>query len=158
MRNVNRWDWVTEFVKDGVETYRDFWLNYDVEDVEPTERDLAETTEKIQIKFDGMDIVTAHPENSRENITRWLTENGIHYDNLILSGLTDKATLPYRYYIDDSPNLAKNLRGSGKFLYLYDQLWNRNISGYWLIRIRTLRDVLLGRSKPLSAAIPRDVE
>jgi len=147
---ITEFNWWTQHFDEDVgrkilDRYIHAWDYYDPDAIEPYERDLATITFELRECFDGLDIVTQHPESCRDRIQKWLCRWDVNYDRLFLVGNTDKATLDYYDYIDDNPLLAESLkRDPTKELYLYDQPWNRMVRPRrGLTRIRHLREILL---------------
>ena len=146
---ITDWNWLGDFVgiERAGEIYTRFWEYVkSPDDIKPTEPHLSETVGLIRQRVKSVDIVTAHPESCRPNITVWLHYYGIPFDKLVLSGSTSKGELAYDAYVDDNPLLPLEVP-SGRTVFLYDQLWNRMIrpTDYpfiRVIRVYSIMDVL----------------
>jgi len=99
---------------------------------------LPALTEAALDHFD-MDIVT-NRNHVDEQVEDWLTEKGIHYNDLVINDREiSKSTLDYDIYIDDNPNLHGYCN-----LLLVDQPWNQSVDteGSWTRRVHSAEDAL----------------
>lgn len=105
----------------------------DLEKILPTEENLREKLIPLHNLYE-LDIVTSsiiidNNENRGKYILLgWLEKHKIPYNEFVhLDSKKSKSDLEYDYYIDDSPFLAEEVEKKGKFIFLYDQPWNRHI-------------------------------
>lgn len=117
-------DWATV----PVELYVHAWTKFGWENIDPYEASAGRIIEEFSDRFETS-IVTAHTEESRENIEQWLKHWGINVP-LVLSGTINKSVLLYSAYIDDHPRLAEHIaKMPTKSLALIDRPYNRNLTG-----------------------------
>ena len=123
--------------------YRDAWKNYKWHQIMPYERDVGILTACLT-GYGHVDVVTAHEDEDRQNIATWLAANGVHYQNLILSGRNRK-TEAYNYdvYIDDYYKTLKRASDAGKIAICFNQPWNRDQDVGKAHRINSLGEVPL---------------
>lgn len=66
---------------------------------------------------------------------------GVHYDAIIRTH-ESKTDLDYDVFIDDKPSMANELK-ENQILYLYDQLWNKDVKeSQNVIRVYNWEDIL----------------
>ena len=103
---------------DCIEVMSEIWRNR-WQTVPTTESYIGNKVFKLYERH-KVDIVTARKE--REIIERWLEANSIPYHDFIVE--ERKENLDYDIFIDDNPNLYKNLP-KDRIQFLYDRPWNR---------------------------------
>lgn len=119
---------------DFLESVKKLWYE-NWENIQPTEKDLDK---KLELLFNlhKLDIVTncvtLDDADKRllgkDNLLKWLKKYNIPYHNFVPLGMNNnKADLSYDYFIDDNPILAKEIESNGKFIFLYDRPWNKEI-------------------------------
>ena len=125
---INEWHSVTRIAgfseDESWKFYRDIWKRYKYYQLQPFDRNVGLVTLDIKNLCNRLDVVSAHSEDDRENIHNWLTSHDIHYDNLILSGMTPKVEFPYQVYIDDYFKTLKKVTVAGRIGICYNQLYN----------------------------------
>lgn len=92
-------------------------------------RDAMEYIAKV--RGDKIKVITARGFVGLEDIAyeateKWLDENGIIYDEIILTG--DKSEPEYDILIDDAPHHIEDAIMMGKGAILFDQAWNRHMT------------------------------
>ena len=111
--------------------YRTLWVKFNLDAIQPFERDVSFWVKKLMDLGHTIDIVTSHSGEGDEvqPIRDWLTKWGIVYNKIEFVGPKGKKeTLDYDVYIDDSPYLAKALSDTKtKHLLIYSQPWNASI-------------------------------
>ena len=105
------------------EIFNQCWQQWDT--LEPMEFALAQKIKTLRGMHDGLDIVTAAPQDAKQNMTKFLKKHGIKYDSIICE--ENKETLDHTTYIDDSPHMAEKIFRAGKTALLYTQPWNIDI-------------------------------
>ncbi len=133
---VNHWDFFGSLGIDRVEFDRIFelaWKNW--RDIPPCETMLSQKVRDLS-KLGKVSIVTARSTSSIPSVKAWLSDKKISYNDMIVVDYGPlKSALEFDVFIDDSPLNAKNIAESGKLILLFDQPWNRDISGEGIIRI-----------------------
>ncbi len=111
------------------------------EEIPPLEEGLAEKVRRLS-ELGKVYVVTGRPADERERVILWLRKHGIGYERLVV-GVTDKVSLGYEVYIDDSPVVAVQGSRSGRLVLLRDQPWNREVgSNFYIRRIRGLEEAI----------------
>ncbi len=103
-----------------------------------TEDNIVDSVKKLA-NISYVDIVTDVRESHLQYIKMWLNDKGIIYENFVSSNGT-KTNLDYDVFIDDSPSIAQKASQIGKICLLYDQPWNRKVTGKKITRIKNLND------------------
>jgi len=93
------------------------WSNWSR--LEPQDVNQAATLKGL--KFD---VVTSIEPFYTQFVTKWCLLHNINYSNLIQKP-NHKEELDYDIFVDDNPNLAKDIKDN-QILLLYRQEWNKN--------------------------------
>jgi len=137
--DVISWTFWNDFdisIDEAFDIFAEVWSDW--KNLPPTEHNLQDKVMKLT-KICSIDVVTAVQKNYLQYIKKWLNDKGIIYENFVSSDST-KANLDYDVFIDDSPSIAQKSSQIGKICLLYDQPWNRKVTGKNIIRIKNLND------------------
>jgi len=133
---VNHWDFFGRLNIDRVEFDRIFelaWKNWRA--IPPCETMLSQKVRDLS-NLGKVSIVTARSTSSIPSVKAWLSDKMISYDDMIVVDYGPlKSELEFDVFIDDSPLNAKNIAATGKLVLLFDQPWNRDVSGEGIVRI-----------------------
>ena len=143
-RSINKWAFWNDLGISTREFFRIFseaWSRW--EEIKPTEENIAESM-KILHQICSLDVVTGRTKDTLRYVKKWLEKHQIQYNRFIaVSSWQHKLYLPYEFYIDDSPDLARLAPRRKKIVLLYDQPWNTEIKeGVWVKRINNLSEAI----------------
>jgi len=137
----------------------EFWAVFEfcnIYDLKSIDNNAHKYIKKLAKKHE-IDIVTARKKTERNGVKRALTrlglKQGVHYNKIVLTlkeGIESKIELDYEIYIDDNPNLAKDIIKKPyyepkdyKQMLLWQQPWNWRIeSGNGVQRVRGWKDIM----------------
>ena len=123
--DISYWDWPTD--EFGLETFiqlTDEEWKERTSNIEPCESEIAEKVSTLSDTFD-IDIVTAR-SGCKDSMSQWIEEHGITEYQSFFTGIDDKPSLGYDYYVDDNPNMVGKLNES-QVLFLRERSWNRPV-------------------------------
>ena len=133
-----------------------FWVFFDLcksEHLESLDPKAPKYIKKLFNKH-HIDIVTARKESERGLIEKTLKDigliQGIHYANLVITPRLEhspKIEYDYDIYIDDNPNLAKDVQAIQQFedrvMLMWVQPWNWMIEGgHGVYRVKSWKDIM----------------
>lgn len=143
-RSINKWAFFNDLGISTREFFRIFskaWARW--EEIKPTEENIAESM-KTLYQLSSLDIVTGRSRDTLRYVKNWLEKHQLSYNRFVaVSAWQHKIYLPYEFYIDDSPDLARLASRSKKMVLLYNQPWNVGIKeGAWVKRINNLGEAI----------------
>ena len=143
-RSVNKWAFWGDLGISTSEFFRIFskaWSRW--EDIRPMEDNIAQTMNTLS-QLCTLDIVTGRTRDTLGYVKNWLKKHQIPYNRFIaVSVWARKIRLPYEFYIDDSPDLARLAAPNRKIVLVYNQPWNMHIKeGPWVKRINNLSEAV----------------
>lgn len=133
----------TELTKDSITCWK-FWedpqinieLDYavvffrksweDWENLPATEENLDQKVDKLS-EYGTIDIVTNVDETHLKYVKKWLDNGKINVNEVKHAAGSEKISLPYNLFIDDSPSLANLAKANNKNCFVYHQQWNIHI-------------------------------
>lgn len=140
--DIQAWEWVSEelIFEEFMGIVANLWADEPLR-FQPMEEGLSSTLQELS-EVATFDIVTArngdfHEPHAKHNFDStnqgmeyWLEHHGIDSHRVFKSvhPNSTKATLGYDYYVDDKPELARNL-GSGQHQFLVKRPWNTGVRG-----------------------------
>jgi 5'(3')-deoxyribonucleotidase len=142
--DIVSWDWVENARRYGFPdpeaVAQDFWRIYDLFDtthlrraIPPVDPVACAAVKWLVKRGHDVHIVTSNKPRAEESIRSWLFGHGLELPLDIIGRMTasQKAELPYDYYIDDAPGLAEavNKLADGRIvkLFLVPQPYNRHV-------------------------------
>lgn len=112
----------------------------------PLEENIGERVARLNL-FGQVDIVSGRSTRHLPYVKSWLRHHGIKYSSIFL-GVPQKSSLHHHIFIDDSPLEAVKIAGTGRYVLLRDQPWNRHIAeGRLILRVRSLEEAIEKLSK-----------
>lgn len=143
------------FYKDWSMSEAVFWTFFDLcknEELDAIDPKAPKYAKKLLKQYD-LDIVTARKESERGLVEETLNNIGMfegeHYDNIVITPRLEhspKINYNYDIYIDDNPNLAKDVKAlfpNGPALLLWQQPWNwMVVSHYGVYRVSGWKDIM----------------
>jgi len=143
-RSIKKWAFWSDLGLSTREFFRIFskaWSRW--EEIKPMEENVGESM-KILHKLCSLDVVTGRTKDTLRYVKNWLEKHQISYNRFVaVSSWRRKIYLPYDYYIDDSPDLARLAARREKMVLLYNQPWNAEIKeGAWVKRINNLSEAI----------------
>jgi len=161
-RGINKWAFWSDLGISSREFFQIFskaWSRW--EEIKPMEENVAESIKTLQ-QFCSLDVVTGRTKDTLKYVKNWLEKHQISYDRFVaVSSWQHKIYLPYEFYIDDSPDLARLAPRRKKMVLLYNQPWNTEIKeGVWVKRINNLNEAIeiLKRRRCLSPTQPTHIK
>lgn len=135
------WDWIPREldIDEFLSMTEDQWKRRMFDELPPEEENLPQTVESLSRRY-PVDIVTSRV-GCDEAIQDWLEHYGITHYNQFVSGESGKASLDYKFYIDDNPKLADSIDGD-QVLFLVRQSWNRGVEAENVIPVNSVREVV----------------
>lgn len=133
--DMEDWQWaLDEFGEDRF--LNAMWHAWTIrpDDVEPMEPNISESVRELyeHDAVDELDIVTRHPSHVTgvtQSKREWLAEHDIPHNDFHAIGFS-KADLGYDIYIDDSPQLVREVnRLEDSRMFLYSQPYNEGADG-----------------------------
>ena len=143
-RSIKKWAFWSDLGISTREFFRIFskaWSRW--EEIKPMEENVAEKM-KILHQLCLVDVVTGRTEDTLGYVKKWLEKHKISFNRFVaVSSWKYKLHLPYEFYIDDSPDLARLAERRKKIVLLYNQPWNTEIKeGAWVKRINNLSEAI----------------
>jgi len=93
-------------------------------------------------------VVTARGAQTRRDTVSWLRRHGIEADEVRFHAIKSEAGC--HAYLDDAPHIVDELRGAGRFAFVYDAPYNRHVAGPRVSRIAEFAERLLDPAFDLS--------
>lgn len=81
----------------------------------------------VTSRFHGIPELKLHKKIIVQNTMECLDWHSIYYDDVCF--LEDKSKVDCDIYLDDAPHNIKNLKDTGYFTVIFDQLYNRHLDG-----------------------------
>ena len=133
-----------------------FWIFFDLAKTEKLDAIDPKAPKYIKklFKQHSIDIVTARKESERGLVIRTLKNIGIfegeHYANLVITPRLEhspKIKYDYDIYIDDNPNLARDVQAIQQFedrvMLMWVQPWNWMVEGgHGVYRVNNWKDIM----------------
>lgn len=122
---ISEWDFWKRYNINKFDFYEELsmcWKSW--KDIPPTESNISHASKELS-KLGAVDIVTAREESTHDDVKNWLKMHDIAFNNYVgvVEG-TEKASLDYDVFIDDSPINAQSMLAGEKSVILYSQPWN----------------------------------
>ncbi|MDW8073771.1 MAG: hypothetical protein RMJ28_06025 [Nitrososphaerota archaeon] len=103
----------------------------------PLEENIGEKVARLT-QLGKVDIVSGRAVKHLPYVKSWLKHHRIRYDSIFL-GVPAKNRLNHTVFIDDSPIEAAQIAGTGRYVLLRDQPWNRHVpERRFILRVRSL--------------------
>lgn len=119
------------------EVFDEVWRGWTY--LRPLEENIGEKVSRLSY-FGRVDIVSGRSTKHLSYVRSWLKHYGVRYGSLLL-GVSSKSSLNYDVYIDDSPVEAAQIAGTGRYVLLRDQPWNRHIpDSKHILRVKDLAE------------------